>query len=40
MIYKALRKNIQIVYHESLYYFKNKKRAKGKRMIDGKTPEN
>jgi hypothetical protein len=40
MIYKALSKNIKIEYHESQYYFKNRKRAKGKRMIDEKTPEN
>jgi hypothetical protein len=40
MIYKALSRNIKIETHESQYYLKYRKRAKGKRMIDEKIPEN
>jgi hypothetical protein len=36
MIYKALSRNIKIETHESQYYLKYRKRAKGKRMIDEK----
>jgi hypothetical protein len=40
MICKALSRNIKIETHESQYYLKYKKRAKGKRSIDEKKPEN
>ena len=40
MIYKALTRNIKIEYHKFQYYLKYRKRAKGIRMIDEKTPEN
>jgi hypothetical protein len=37
MIYKTLSRNIKIETHESQYYLKYRKRAKGKRMIDEKN---